>query len=216
MTIIVPTLFDAVLTDIGSPADFLSKKHAEQLFIFFQHHPLFNWKRAHNGCEGRADAACVLLEGWGIPNYKAWVFSGAYLKNHIGGLKNNWNYHVAPAIPVMENGRIVYYVIDPATGDALQTVDAWAAGVTQLPHSYHFIRQSHWYIFPDKNISTKKWNTRNRQNRKWMIQCLAGINGLSAKGKARLCFNKPALKKMLAAFEQAKRERFAWDAPGDS
>jgi hypothetical protein len=40
-----------------------------------------------------------------------------------------------------------------------------------------------------------------------MIQCLAGINGLSASGKARLCFNKAAIKKITAAFEEAKKDR---------
>ncbi len=204
---IVPTLFDYVLSDIGSPTDTVPKEHAEQLFLFFKQHPLFNWKASHNGCEGRADAVCVLLDEWGIPNYKGWVFSGAYLKNHIGGLKNNWNYHVAPVLPVMEDGEIIHYILDPATAGSLQPIEEWAAAITQLPHSYYFTRQSHWYIFPGNNISTSKWNTRNRQNRKWMIQCLAGINGLTATGKARLCFHKTRLKNIVSAFEQAKKEK---------
>lgn len=204
---IVPTLFDARLSDTGMPASAISKEKAELLFDFFKGHPLFNWKKVHNGCEGRADAVCVLLEGWGFPSNKAWVFSGAYLKNHIGGLKNNWNYHVAPLIPVWENDNIVQYVLDPATGDRLQSMEEWAAGITHLPHSYHCTRQAHWYIFPENNIATKKWNSRNRQNRKWMIQCLAGINGLSASGKAKLIFNKAQIRKTQAAFERAKKEK---------
>ncbi|MEO8174463.1 MAG: protein-glutamine glutaminase family protein [Sediminibacterium sp.] len=204
MTIIVPSLFDSFLSDVGFPPDTISKIQAEKLFIFFSQHPLFNWKSSNNGCEGKADAICVLLDEWKIPNYKAWVFSGFYLKKHIGQLKQNWNYHVATVLPVEENGQILYYVLDPATGSSLQLVDDWATGVTQLPHSYYAIRQSHWYIFPGKKISTEKWNTRNRQNRKWMIQCLAGINGLTASGKAKLCFTKGRLRNIAATFEKAK------------
>jgi len=206
MDTIVPTLYDVVLSDIGFPEKTISKKQAEQLFIYFKQHPLFNWKNAHNGCEGKADAVCVLLDDWKIPNYKAWVFGGAYLKNHIGGLKQNWNYHVAPLLPVMQNGQILYYVLDPATANTLQLIDEWAAAITELAHSYYCSRQSHWYIFPINNISTTNWNTRNKQNRKWMIHCLKGINGLTATGKAKMSFNKTGIKKTLLAFEQAKKE----------
>jgi len=208
MVAIVPTLFDYRLSDIHSPQATLSKQQAIQLFIYFKHHPLFNWKAVHNGCEGRADAVCVLLEIWGLPHYKSWVFGGAYLKqNHIGALKNNWKYHVAPVLPVQENNTIVYYVLDPSTTDALQPVEAWAGDITLLPHSYYCLRMAHWYIFPIRKISTTPWNSRNRQNRKWMIQALAGINGLSGTGKARLGFKKKLLKATALAFEKAKKEK---------
>ena len=207
MEIIVPTLFDVMLTDIGLQVQTVPKMHADQLFTFFKNHKLFNWHNTNNCCEGRADAVCVLLETWGIPNYKGWVFSGAYLKNHIGGLKQNWKYHVAPILPVDVDGKLLHYVLDPATADTLQLVEDWAAGITLLPHSYYFFSQAHWYIFPGNNIGTATWNTRNKQNRKWMIQCLAGINGLSNTGKAKLCFGKARIKKTLSAFELAKREK---------
>jgi hypothetical protein len=205
--IIFPTLFDSILTDIPLITHAVPKKQAAQLFQFFKYHPLFNWKDAHNGCEGKADAVCILLDEWGIPNYKAWVFGGAYLKGHIGGLKQNWNYHVASLVPVKENGQMVYYVIDPSTSNSLQLIEDWAAGITQLPHSYYCIRQSHWYIFPTKKISIVKWHSRNKQNRKWMIQCLAGINGLSVAGKAALSFNKTRLKNIASTFEKLKQQK---------
>lgn len=206
MNMIAPAIFDALLSDAPVSGKTVSKKGGEQLFIFFKEHPLFNWKDANNGCEGRADAVCVLLDKWDIPNHKGWAFSGTYLKKQAGALKQNWNYHVAPVLPIEEDKQIVHYVLDPATGNALQRIDDWAAAITQLPHSYYFTRQSHWYIFPAKNISRSKWNTRNWQNRKWMIQCLIGINGLTATGKAQLCFNKARLKKVAAAFEKLKKE----------
>jgi hypothetical protein len=204
MITIVPTLFDLRLSDVDIPVKTISQNQAEELFLFFKQHSLFNWNDANNGCEGRADAVCVLLDKWQVPNYKAWVFGGAYLKNHIGGLKQNWNYHVAPVLPVEKDGQFLYYVLDPATANTLQLMDEWAAAITQLPHSYHCIRQSHWYIFPSQKISTEKWHTRNKQNRKWMIQCLAGINSLSATGKAKLCFNKKKLATIAAVFEKVR------------
>jgi hypothetical protein len=206
MNTIVPTLYDGLLSDIIIPHNTISQQQAEQLFIFFKQHKLFNWKNVNNGCEGKADAICLLLEEWNIYNYKVWIFGGAYLKkNHVGGLKQNWNYHVAPVITVKIDGKIIHYVLDPATSDSLQLIEEWAAAITQLPHSYYCIRQSHWYIFPNKDISKNKWNTRNKQNSKWMIQCLNGINGLTATGKAKLCFNKTSLKNTLSAFKQAKK-----------
>lgn len=207
MNEIIPSLLDSRFSDIHFLRSLLSKQQAEQLFLFFKEHPFFNWKNANNGCEGRADAVCVLLDEWNIPNCKSWVFSGAYLKKHVGALMQNWKYHVSPVIAVEENGHIIYYVLDPATAGSLRSVNEWAIAITSLPHSYYFMRQSQWYIFPDKNIATKKWNLRNKQNRKWMIQCLAGINGMTATGKARLCFNKTHLKNTKAAFERAKKEK---------
>ncbi len=204
---IIPSLLDNRFSDITFLPSTLSKKQADQLFVFLKQHPLFNWKDANNGCEGKADAVSILLDKWGIPNCKAWVFSGAYLKKHVGELIQNWKYHVSTVIAVEENGRIVYYVLDPSTSNSLKSIDEWAIGITKLAHSYYFIRQSHWYIFPDKNIATSKWNPRNKQNRKWMIQCLAGINSITATGRARLCFNKVRLKNTEASFKKLKSEK---------
>lgn len=206
MLVIVPTLCEFTLTDVAAVPGVVTKAQAEELFLFFKQHRLFNWKAANNGCEGRADAVCLLLDRWGIPNYKGWVFGGAFLKNHVGGLVQNWNYHVAPVIPVNEGGQIHYYILDPATGGGMQLIEEWAAALTLLPHSYYCIREAHWYIFPGGKINASGWHTRDRQNRKWMIQALAGINGLSSAGKARLVFNKARIKATISAFARAKKE----------
>lgn len=205
-TAIIPTLFEYRLSDVTDVSKTVPKELAEKLMAFFTAHPLLNWKNSHNGCEARADAVCVLLQEWDIPNYKAWVFSGQYLKKHFGALKKNWNYHVAPMLQVIENGRLIYYVIDPATSASLQTFYNWADNLTQYPHSYHLVKEPHWYIFSAKKVTANNWNSRDRQNRKWMIQGLAGVNGLSPKGRAALVFNKSRIKRTLLAFEQLKRQ----------
>ncbi len=207
MIAIIPALFDSQLSDADFSRGTVSKELAVQLFNFFRAHDLFNWQDANNGCEGRADAVCVLLDQWNIPNYKAWVFGGAYLKNHVGELKQNWKYHVAPVLAVEEAGQITQLVLDPASGEALKPTYEWAADITKLAHSYYCVRQSDWYIFPATNISTTKWNWRNKQNRKWMIQCLAGINSMTAAGRAALAFNKPLLKNTEAAFKKLQNQK---------
>lgn len=204
MNTITPAVFDLALSDAGFPDNALSQKQADGLFIFFKQHPLFNWENANNGCEGRADAVCVLLDEWKIPNGKAWIFSGAYLAKTAGQLKNYWNYHVAPIVPVDKDGQILYNVLDPATAGSLLLINEWATEITLVANTYYCIRQSHWYIFPGKQIYSK-WHSRNKQNRKWMIECLAGINGLTKTGKARLIFNKAKIKSVARAFEQVKK-----------
>lgn len=206
--VIIPSLFDYRLSDITDSSKTVSRQQAEAIMQFFADQPLFNWTNSNNSCEARADAICVLLQQWNIPHYKAWVFSGKYLHNHWGGLKQNWNYHVAALLQVIEEGKLVQYIIDPATAGGLQTLYDWAAGITDYAHSYQLIKEAHWYIFSDKKITSSNWHSRNCQNRKWMIQGLAGINGLNSKGKAALVFNKRRITKTGEAFEKLK-----WQQP---
>jgi len=192
--ILVPTLFDYSLSDPVHPDQSISYEQAEHLFSFFQNHPLFKWNDVHNNCEARADALCIVLDAWGVPNFKSWVFSGAFLRNHIGGLKQLWNYHVAAMLQVKEESGTGFYVIDPATADHLQPLYRWAERVTDYPHSYHLIKTSDQYIFPGGIITKDNWHKRDKQNRKWVIQGLAGINGVSPVGKAQLCFQKKRIR----------------------
>src|SRR3954467_8202746 len=111
--------FDPSLSDPVSIHSGIEKDHAERLFHFFKTNKLFRWSDANNDCEDRANAICILLEEWQIPNFKAWVFAGAYLKKEEGSLIKLWNYHVAALLPVSENGNTVFYVIDPATSKVL-------------------------------------------------------------------------------------------------
>jgi Glutaminase len=204
---LVPTLFDYLLTDVIVPVNSVSKEEAEKLFTFFQTNSLFKWHDVHNNCEARADAVCRLLDAWNIPNYKAWIFGGAFLRNHIGGLKQSWNYHVAALLPVMEADTIVFYVIDPSIFNRLQTMYDWATEITAYPHSYHFIKSGEYYIFPSGKISQDNWHKRNRQNNKWFIQGLAGINGVSPVGKAQLIFNRNRIANTVKKFTALQKNK---------
>ncbi len=127
-------MFDASLSTSLDPANTLTKEQVTELFSFFQQHPLFRWQDKQNNCEDRAHAITILLNHWGIPAYKGWVFGGAYLKKTTGNLMNLWNYHVAPALPVMEYSAVTLYVIDPATTDKAVTLYSWADAVATTWH----------------------------------------------------------------------------------
>jgi hypothetical protein len=180
--------FDPALSDPVCINSGIEKDHAERLYDFFKTHKLFRWKDANNDCEDRANAICILLDKWKIPNFKAWIFSGFFLQRDLGSLKNFWNYHVAVIVPVIENDAHRYYVIDPSTADAIILVEDWAENISSVPNSYYTITSGDTYIFCAGKISRDTWHKRNRQNYKWTIQGLAGINGVSKTGKAQLFF----------------------------
>lgn len=202
---ILKTLFDQSLSDETGTGNSVSKAKVEKLFSFFKACKTFRWQDANNDCEDRANAICLLLDEWKIPNGKGWVFSG-YVFNKIGYLKNLWRYHVAAAVPLMENGEIVYYIIDPATNEHLTTVADWAANVTDNPHSYHIIKKGEYYIFNEKKIKKNNWYKRNKGNYNWTMQGLSGINGISSKGKAKLAFAKDSVIKTKKRFNELRYE----------
>src|SRR4051794_10866211 len=195
------SLFYAPLTDKLIADKHIDKQQATQLFNFFMQCPLFRWRDANNDCEDRANAICMLLDEWGIPNYKGWVFSGYFLKRESGSLINSWNYHVAALLPVLENQQLIYYIIDAATSIQLVTIEDWASNITNIPFSYHFIRNSAYYIFPTK-VEKDPWFKRNKRNYGWTMQGLSGINGVSSIGKAQLTFMKKRVKKAELAFNK--------------
>lgn len=200
------TIFDQKLSDEIKPDKHLTQEKAQQLFNFFKNCTIFRWNDANNDCEDRANAISILLDKWGVPNYKGWVFSG-YIFNKEGFLKNLWRYHVAPLVPVQEQEKITLYIIDPATSKDMISIEDWAALVTDRPNSYYLVKDSDCYIFNEKKIEKDNWYKRNRQNYKWTVQGLSGINGVSTIGKAQLCFNKNRInntEKQFKALLQAK------------
>lgn len=197
ITILAEKLCDAVANEAS-----VSKELADRLFHYFKESPLFRWADANNDCEDRANAICLLLQQWNIPCRKAWVFSGNFLKKDRGALLNNWNYHVAAALPVKEDGQLVFYVIDPATLNKAETAAEWAAGITAAPNTYYAIKDGAYYIFNPATLENGGWYKQNRQNLKWTIQGLAGINGVSMAGKAQLVFCKKKIENTEKSFRQ--------------
>lgn len=190
MAIVPNTIYNILLSD-GVPQDvFITKEKAEALFDFFKKHPLFRWTDANNDCEDRANAICMILDEWNVPNYKGWVFGSNYLAKENGCLINNWKYHVAAIVPVKENNGLNLYVIDPATLQKSSTILEWATNITDIPFSHYLIKWNQYYIFPEGRIERNNWHALDRQNYKWTIQGLAGINGVIKKGKAEIVFNK--------------------------
>lgn len=203
--LILKTLFDNSLSDEIKTYNSISKAGAEKLFTFFKECKTFRWQDANNDCEDRANAICLLLDEWKIPNAKGWVFSG-YVFHKIGYLKNLWKYHVAATVPVMENEEVTYYIIDPATNEHITTVADWAADVTDNPHSYYLIKKGEYYIFNEKKIKKDNWYKRNKGNYNWTMQGLSGINGISSKGKAQLAFLKNKVRKTKKDFSELKNQ----------
>ena len=189
------TIYNIVLSDIVSQDVFAKKETAENLFTFFKQCPLFRWQDANNDCEDRANAICMLLDHWKVPNYKGWAFGANFLMRTEGYLVNNWKYHVAALIPVRDGEAVNFYVVDPATLKNTDTILNWASNITDIPFCHYLIKWSHYYIFPEGKIERDNWHKRNRQNYKWTVQGLSGINGVSKTGKAQICFNKRKIKK---------------------
>lgn len=196
------TLFEASLADDLSGTSPVARAVAVQVFNYFKNAALFRWSDANNDCEDRANAICILLDTWNIPNCKAWVFSGYFRRKGFGNLSKRWNYHVAAALPVQHESEVVFYVIDPATSAGPTTIEAWALNVTESGTSYHFIKKGDYYIFPARKIKGDNWHKRDKRNYNWTMQGLGGINGASSIGKAQLAFHKKAVKKTATLFQQ--------------
>ena len=196
----LPFLFDASLAPPLEMTMGMDKKLAESLFRFFRDHRLFRWRDANNDCEDRANAICMLLDRWAVPNYKAWVFAGSFLGKNEGSLANRWNYHVASILPVEEEGGLVSYVLDPATLTGLSTLHQWVGTITGTPFCHYVVTTGDTYIFQAGKWGKDGWYLRNSQNFKWTIQGLSGINGASKSGQAQLIFCRHRVKSTATAF----------------
>lgn len=198
------TFYEATLSDDIKNNHTVTKEEAISLFEFFKNSALFRWQNVNNDCEDRANAICILLDHWQIPNYKGWVFSGSFLKKSGGALANLWNYHVAASLPVLEEKEIVHYIIDPATLDSIATINFWANNISETGPNFYLVKSSNYYIFPPGKINRDNWFGRNSQNYKWTMQGLSGINGVSKTGKAQICFNKSKIRSTEERFRRLK------------
>lgn len=96
------------------------------------------------GCQQRAHVMSLLLQKkYNIQHCKIWLFAPATIyngntetffvedKNHLApGSIVNWNYHVAPAVLVNDNGQENFYIIDPSIDKSgPMIIGKWFAGI---------------------------------------------------------------------------------------
>jgi len=98
---------------------------------------LIPFKYPEAGCFARAEEMSRLLDKDGIFSVK--VFINGYLhvetKNSPTG-SVHWDYHVAPAVLLKENGKYVPMVIDPSLFDHAVSLDDWAKAQTSMDPYY--------------------------------------------------------------------------------
>jgi hypothetical protein len=170
----------------------------------------FDWKDRSNNCEDRANAACILLDEWGISNAKAWCFAGksAGYKNGKGKLKG-WSYHVGALVIVEHEGQIDTMVIDPLTSPTeLLTIRKWADTISFNQGNLYFTTGNNryqqnavalkttWKDSKDYYDATIKGLTRyndynNRQKRKTLDYLMERIVRVT-KEFYKLYYNPPA------------------------
>ena len=203
------TLFHIELSEKFEDIDCVEAGVAADIFTFFNNHSLFNWQLNNNFCEARAEAVSLLLGRAKIPHVKSWVMGAAFFKKgYVGGLKNNWNYHVAIALPVRNGGKINWMVVDPSAALAPMLVVDWASSITAYSHSYYFLKDAGYYIFPEDKLFGKGWHKRRHRNFKWTMQGLLGFSSLSNIGKAKLAFKKRQIREVTRRF--IKLRGYGW------
>lgn len=201
------TLFNFELSDKFEDIDCVEEVVVAQIFTFLKTHSLFNWQLNNNFCEARAEAVSLLLGREKIPHVKCWVMGAAFLKKgFVGGLKNNWNYHVAIALPVRRGEKIDWMVVDPSAALDPLLVEDWAASITAYSHSYYFLKDPGYYIFPENYLFGRAWHKRRQRNFKWTMQGLLGFSSLSSSGKAKLAFKKRQIREVTRRFIKMRGE----------
>lgn len=192
-----------------SDSIFTAKRKAESYFDFFSNSDAFKWKEdLKNNCEDRANAVSILLDKWGIPNYKVWIFNGSFLNKGKSKLCGNcpnsicWGFHVATIIPYKEDNKIKHVVIDPATLNSPNDILFWAKNITCSETNYYLITDGNKYIWSKRGSEFSKGSfwVRNEKNFKLTMQGLAGINGKSIGGKVSLLFGKRKVKETKKKF----------------
>jgi hypothetical protein len=206
------TLFSAELSESFEGINCVEREVVDSIYRYVGVHPLFNWVLNHNFCEARAEALSLLLDAADIPHVKCWVFGAAFLKKgYVGALKNNWNYHVAIALPVKNGLQTEWLAVDPSAASGPVSVEDWAASVTAYSHSYYLLKHSGFYIFPGNDLFKKGWHRRRQRNFRWAMQGLLGISSLSSSGKAGLVFKKRQIKEVKQRFV---KEMGRWQVRG--
>ncbi len=158
---------------------------AQEYYNFFDTCSLFIWTDVANNCEDRANGASILLDAWGVPHYKIWIFNSGHLEKGTSKLCGDcpenacWGFHVATVIPYMKSGEYKLCVIDPATLNKASSEVEWAENITCSGTNYYMFTSGKKYMYSKKGKQFGKdtfWG-QGKKNLKWTHEGLAGING---------------------------------------
>jgi hypothetical protein len=110
----------------------VSTSEAQHVFDVMARQKDIAFRYVLDGCYARAHLMIQRMEKMGINASKAWSFpsAGSKLKTRSSLAKGGvvtWEYHVAPTINVMVNGKATWMVIDPSMFKGPVTLAEWAS-----------------------------------------------------------------------------------------
>lgn len=193
---------------------------ADSIFGYFKTNSLFIWNDENN-CEDRANAICILLDRWHVPNCKGWVLSGRLLGRDNGSFKPvkilhgsstdsiTWSHHITAAIPICVNNQSIFFVIDPATQAGPLAMADWANSVMCTPSGYYFLKLGNDVdVNYKQTIKKESWWTRSDLNYKYTMEGLCGYNGASHIGRKEIRRNQEKIQQTTLQFEQLAKPSF--------
>lgn len=136
----------------------LTMQQAEALFKYAKDSSGIEWRYSYAGCEKRAHAVSLLLNGKKVKHYKIWNFDPALIsifnkqqqptvKSKVGLSPTiSWGYHVAILVFVKVGTEAKPMVIDPALDNKILTQKAWL-DLQNAPNSYYTYLDPQWYTF---------------------------------------------------------------------
>lgn len=122
-------------TDLGGytfQVSIVKRETAEMLFSEMAGQSHIPFKAAEQACWSRAHEMSMLMEKMGYLTGKAFLEGDLKLETPEGfDPITKWGNHVAPFILVLENDRLVEYVIDPSVSNELMSAVEWETKMTK-------------------------------------------------------------------------------------
>ena len=115
-----------------TPIAALSVEEAVKVFNKMAHQNDIAFHYVTDGCFARTHLMILRLEKMGVRPARVWALpkNGGKLTAKTPFMKKGcveWNYHVAPVVPVAYEGKTAYVVIDPSMFNMPVTIPVWAA-----------------------------------------------------------------------------------------
>ncbi len=126
----------------------ICKEKLDSIFRVLKNSKAFDWTDEDNNCEDRANAISLILDSWGIPNGKSWMFSGqTFDENVFKGTLGGYSYHVASTVLVKNNDRgCDTIIIDPLMDtQKVMPVQQWIHALTRTPGNVYVLTGNDHY-----------------------------------------------------------------------